>query len=91
MNTQYMSTNKLIIFGTLDLAELAHYYLSKDSNYEIVGFTVNKEYLDNEFFTPRGSKIKYPVFGKYSPKIYFTKDYANDILGYFDLNYCEVI
>ena len=49
MNIQYMSTNKIIIFGTLDLAELSHYYLSKDTDYEVIGFTVNKEYLTKDF------------------------------------------
>ena len=42
-----MSTNKLIIFGILDLAELAHYYISKDTEYEIIGFTVNKDFITN--------------------------------------------
>ena len=49
-NTQYMSTNKVIIFGSKDLAELAHYYLTNDSNYEVVAFTVNKEYLTEDTF-----------------------------------------
>jgi len=42
--------NKVIIFGLNDLAELAHYYLTKDSTYEVVGFTVNKDYLINSTF-----------------------------------------
>ena len=57
-----MSTNKLIIFGILDLAELAHYYISKDTEYEIIGFTVNKDFITNNFFTPKGSTKKYPVY-----------------------------
>ena len=36
-------------------------------------------------------KVKYPVFGKFCPKVYFTREYANDIMNYFELNYCEVI
>ena len=46
-NTQHMSTKtkKVVIFGILDFAELAHYYLVHDSSYEVVAFTVNKEYL----------------------------------------------
>ena len=32
--------NKVIIFGILDTAELAHYYLTNDSEYEVVAFTV---------------------------------------------------
>ena len=53
--------NKVIIFGTLDLAELAHYYLTNDREYEVVAFTVNKEYIKNGKFKPRGSEITYDV------------------------------
>jgi sugar O-acyltransferase (sialic acid O-acetyltransferase NeuD family) len=42
--------NKVIIFGLNDFAELAHYYLTTDSNYEIIAFTVNKEYLTTDTF-----------------------------------------
>src|SRR5690606_18584280 len=41
---------KVIIFGLLDTAELAHYYLENDSEHEVVAFTVNRKYLNvNEF------------------------------------------
>jgi sugar O-acyltransferase (sialic acid O-acetyltransferase NeuD family) len=39
---------KVVIFGIQDYAELAHYYLQKDSPYEVVAFCVNKEYLPIE-------------------------------------------
>ena len=42
--------NKVIIFGILDTAELAYYYLKNDSLYEVVGFCVNEEYLNIESF-----------------------------------------
>lgn len=61
MNTQHMSTNKVIIFGINDLAELAHYYLTNDSKYEVIAFTVNKEYLKEKTFIPRGSNKSYQV------------------------------
>lgn len=35
----------LIIFGAGDIAQLAHYYFSTDSNYEVVAFTVDVAYL----------------------------------------------
>lgn len=35
----------LIIFGAGDIAQLAHYYFSTDSNYEVVAFTVDAAYL----------------------------------------------
>lgn len=36
---------KLIIFGTGDIAQLAHYYFSNDSQYEVAGFSVDRDYL----------------------------------------------
>jgi sugar O-acyltransferase (sialic acid O-acetyltransferase NeuD family) len=41
---------KIIIFGVLDTAELAHYYLTHDSEHEIVAFTINRQYIENETF-----------------------------------------
>ncbi len=42
--------NKVVIFGVLDTAELAHYYLSTDSEHEVVAFTVNSEFLKENTF-----------------------------------------
>jgi len=42
--------DKLIIFGTGDIARLAHYYFSCDSEYEVVAFTVDKEYMTGDVF-----------------------------------------
>lgn len=39
---------KVIIFGIQDFAQLAHYYLTTDSDHEIVAFSVNEEYLPEE-------------------------------------------
>lgn len=36
---------KVIIFGLLDTAELAHYYISQDTDDQVVCFTVHKKYL----------------------------------------------
>lgn len=59
MNKETMK--KVIVFGVLDTAELAHYYLTNDSPYEVEAFTVNKEFLKEDTFRPRGSKKEYPV------------------------------
>jgi len=40
----------LVIFGTGDIAELAHYYFSRESNYEVVAFTVDAAYIKSETF-----------------------------------------
>lgn len=41
---------KLIIFGTGDIASIANYYFSIDSEHEVVAFTVNKDYMTNSEF-----------------------------------------
>jgi len=44
-----MSKN-LIIFGTSEIAELAFYYFSHDSDYTVIAFTVDGEYLEGSEF-----------------------------------------
>ncbi|HWV28374.1 MAG TPA: acetyltransferase [Dyadobacter sp.] len=41
---------KVIVFGVLDTAELAHYYLTHDSEHEVVAFTVNRQYIEQDNF-----------------------------------------
>ena len=38
----------LIIFGTAEIAELAYFYFTNDSDYEVVAFTVDDEFVDND-------------------------------------------
>lgn len=38
--------DKVIIFGTSLFAEVAYYYLTKDSPYQVVAFTADKEFID---------------------------------------------
>lgn len=38
--------NKVVIFGHNQNAELVYYYLTKDTDYEVVGFTVDGRYLN---------------------------------------------
>lgn len=40
----------LILFGTGDIAQLAHYYFTTDSEYEVVSFTVDADYLQDKTF-----------------------------------------
>lgn len=40
----------LVVFGSGDIAQLAHYYFSTDSQYEIVAFTVDRAFLTVEAF-----------------------------------------
>lgn len=41
---------KVIIFGLGDIAEIAFYYLSKDNRYDVVAFTVDREFMEKENF-----------------------------------------
>jgi sugar O-acyltransferase (sialic acid O-acetyltransferase NeuD family) len=40
----------IVIFGSGDIAQLAHYYFSTDSNYEVVAFTVDANYIKESEF-----------------------------------------
>lgn len=57
---------KLVIFGTGEYGELAHYYFTHDSEYEVVAFTADDKFVSkNEFknipLIPISKlKIKYP-------------------------------
>lgn len=42
--------NKLVIFGAGDIAELAHYYFTHDSDYSVVAFTVDNTYCTVKTF-----------------------------------------
>lgn len=42
---------KIVIFGTFDTAQLAHYYLKKNPAIKVVGFTVHEKYVaETKFF-----------------------------------------
>jgi sugar O-acyltransferase (sialic acid O-acetyltransferase NeuD family) len=41
---------KLVIFGTGDIGRLAHYYFTRDSDHEVVAFTVDQQYRREDGF-----------------------------------------
>ncbi len=45
-----MKIKKLVVFGTGDIAQLAKYYFDIDSDYEVVAFTVDKQYCTQDTF-----------------------------------------
>lgn len=45
-----MKNKKLVIFGIGDIAQIANYYFEIDSNYDVVAFTVNKEFIKEDTF-----------------------------------------
>jgi sugar O-acyltransferase (sialic acid O-acetyltransferase NeuD family) len=42
--------SKLVIFGAGDIAKLAHYYFTRDTEHEVVAFAVDPEYLEGDTF-----------------------------------------
>ena len=42
--------SRLVIFGTSEIASLAYYYFHHDSNYEVVGFCVDDEFVKGDRF-----------------------------------------
>lgn len=64
---------KLIIFGIGEQAEMAYYYFKNDSNYEIEGFTVDKNYINQE------TLFDLPIIGFET----IEKSYSNDIYELF--------
>jgi sugar O-acyltransferase (sialic acid O-acetyltransferase NeuD family) len=45
-----MMKKRLVVFGAGDIAQLAHFYFSKDSQYEVVAFSVDACYLNESVF-----------------------------------------
>src|SRR5688572_11263306 len=43
-----MKSKKLVIFGTGETADIAYEYFTHDSEYEVIGFTVEGNYLKEE-------------------------------------------
>lgn len=41
---------KIIIFGNSEIADLAYYYFSNDSQFEVVAFTIDDSYMKNNSF-----------------------------------------
>jgi sugar O-acyltransferase (sialic acid O-acetyltransferase NeuD family) len=62
---------KVVIFGVLDTAELAHFYLTHDSDCEVVAFTVNRQYLSETKFKELPVVAFEDVATVYPPSDYF--------------------
>jgi sugar O-acyltransferase (sialic acid O-acetyltransferase NeuD family) len=41
---------KVVLFGNSGIAEIAHFYLTHDSEYEVSGFTVDAQYVSSDSF-----------------------------------------
>ncbi len=60
----------LVIFGTGDIAQLAHYYFRTDSDYEIVAFTVDANYIRESEFCGLPVVAFEEITKKYPPDSY---------------------
>jgi sugar O-acyltransferase (sialic acid O-acetyltransferase NeuD family) len=58
---------KLVIFGTGDLAQVAHCYFSADSIYEVVAFTANIEYVNGDKFENKPLVAFEQIASEYPP------------------------
>jgi len=45
-----MEKKKIVIFGTGDIAQIANYYFSIDTDFEVVAFSINREFIDTNTF-----------------------------------------
>lgn len=61
---------KLVIFGAGDIAKLAHYYFMRDSEHEVVAFTVDKAYRQTDAFLDLPLLDFETVTGHYPPDAY---------------------
>ncbi|SNZ03772.1 sugar O-acyltransferase, sialic acid O-acetyltransferase NeuD family [Persephonella hydrogeniphila] len=76
------NTDKIVIFGTGEIAELAYYYFTDDSPYEVVAFVADDEFIDSDNFLGL-PLIKFSQIEKYYPP---TEYGAHVALSYRKLN-----
>lgn len=62
---------KLVIFGSGDIAQLAHYYFSTDSDYEVTAFTVDSDYLKETIFCDKPVVAFQEIESLYPPDQYY--------------------
>lgn len=65
-----MAKEKLVIFGTGDIAQIANYYFEIDSNYQVVAFTVDKDYMTSDLYEGKPLVSFDDVIIKYPPSEY---------------------
>ncbi len=94
--------SKIVIFGTSQWADLAHFYLTHDSPHEVVGFTLDRDYVEsNEYkglpvvafdevekhFPPGGFKMFLPISFKKMNHVRAEKYYEAKKRGYDLISY----
>mgnify|MGYP006416865381 CR=1 FL=1 len=61
---------EILIFGTGEIAELADYYMSNDSNYKVVAFTADRKFINNDKYMGRPLIAFEEIIEKYPPEKY---------------------
>jgi sugar O-acyltransferase (sialic acid O-acetyltransferase NeuD family) len=61
---------RLVIFGAGDIARLAHYYFTRDSEHEVAAFTVDQKYIEEESFLKLPVVAFEDVAKRYPPQHY---------------------
>jgi sugar O-acyltransferase (sialic acid O-acetyltransferase NeuD family) len=65
-----LQKQQIVIFGTGEIAELADFYFSHDSRYEVAGFTVDAAFLKQSEFHGRPVVAFEDVVGNFAPEQY---------------------
>ena len=61
---------RLVIFGAGDIARLAHYYFTRDSEHEVAAFTVDQKYIEEDSFLKLPLVAFEDVAKRYPPQHY---------------------
>jgi len=76
-----MNTRQIVVFGLGQIAELADFYFTHDSKYEVVGFTVDQSFLAQREFRGR------PVV----PFEQVTETFSPELFGFFvSVGYAQI-
>jgi len=94
--------SKVVIFGTGQIAEIAHFYITNDSPHDVVGFTVDKDYMVKNlyknlpvvpfedidtYFKSDEIKLFIPISYKKMNKIRAERYYRAKKMGYSFISY----
>lgn len=93
---------KIVIFGTTEMADLNHFYLTHDSPHEVVAFTVDRDYIEKDtlcglpvvpfeevelIYPPGECKMRVALWFSRTNKLRAEKYYQAKAKGYELINY----
>lgn len=82
MSNYVLKSKKVILFGTAQFAQIAYYYFTHDSPYDVVGFTVHEKFLTEEKLFDLPITAFEDIESKFPPS-----DYSMFIaVGYMNVN-----